>query len=179
MKISFIQQTNEKGEALNNVLLCTPEPSSQWIFSLHSHSLLKERLLLSFCLRFSSSRGKHVARAKGMSCARGRLLTRLLRALTPWLIPSIIKNQDEARAPNTSCIDPHHTVSSKVKHEGCVMCERTTVWLAFRTCLARLLDLSPSLFALRFFAFPLTESLTHKFKITRNARSTANIYWRL
>ena len=39
---------------------------------------------------------------------------------------------------------------------------------------ARLLDLSPSLFALRFFAFPLTESLTHKFKITRNARSTAN-----
>lgn len=136
MKISFIQQTNEKGEALNNVLLCTPELSSQWIFSLHSHSLLKERLLLSFCLRFSSSRGKHVARAKGMSCARGRLLTRLSRALTPWLIPSIIKNQDEARAPNTSCIDPHHTVSSKVKHEGCVMCERTTVWLAFRTCLA-------------------------------------------
>ena len=97
MKISFIQQTNEKGEALNNVLLCTPEPSSQWIFSLHSHSLLKERLLLSFCLRFSSSRGKHVARAKGMSCARGRLLTRLSRALTPWLIPAIMSSRIKTR----------------------------------------------------------------------------------
>ena len=97
MKISFIQQTNEKGEALNNVLLCTPEPSSQWIFSLHSHSLLKERLLLSFCLRFSSSRGKHEARAKGMSCARGRLLTRLSNALTPWLIPSIMSSRIKTR----------------------------------------------------------------------------------
>ena len=66
-------------------------------FSLRSHSLLKERFLLSFCLRFSSSRGKHEARAKGMSCARGRLLTRLSRALTPWLIPSIMSSRIKTR----------------------------------------------------------------------------------
>lgn len=66
-------------------------------FSLRSHSLLKERLLLSFCLRFSSRRGKHVARAKGMSCARGRLLTRLSRALTPWLIPAIMSSRIKTR----------------------------------------------------------------------------------
>ena len=66
-------------------------------FSLRSHSLLKERRLLSFCLRFSSSRGKHEARAKGMSCARGRLLTRLSRALTPWLIPAIMSSRIKKR----------------------------------------------------------------------------------
>lgn len=66
-------------------------------FSLRSHSLLKERFLLSFCLRFSSSRGKHEARAKGMSCARGRLLTRLSRALTPWLIPAIMSSRIKTR----------------------------------------------------------------------------------
>ena len=66
-------------------------------FSLRSHSLLKERRLFSFCLRFSSSRGKHEARAKGMSCARGRLLTRLSNALTPWLIPSIMSSRIKTR----------------------------------------------------------------------------------
>ena len=66
-------------------------------FSLRSHSLLKERRLLSFCLRFSSSRGKHEARAKGMSCARGRLLTRLSHALTPWLIPAIMSSRIKTR----------------------------------------------------------------------------------
>ena len=66
-------------------------------FSLRSHSLLKERRLFSFCLRFSSSRGKHEARAKGMSCARGRLLTRLSRALTPWLIPAIMSSRIKTR----------------------------------------------------------------------------------
>ena len=80
-------------------------------FSLRSHSLLKERLLLSFCLRFSSRRGKHVARAKGMSCARGRLLTRLSRALTPWLIPAIMSSRIKTRRARRT----RHTLIPTIK----------------------------------------------------------------
>ena len=150
-------------------------------FPLSSHSLLKERLLLSFCLRFSSSRGKHEARAKGMSCARGRLLTRLSRALTPWLIPAIMSSRIKTRRARRTlhALIPSIQCRAKSSRRDASCARGRPLTRISHVPRARLLDLSPSLFALRFFAFPLTESLTHKFKITRNARSTANIYWRL
>ena len=77
-------------------------------FSLHSHS--SSFVLFAFFV-FSSSRGKHEVCAKGMSCARGRLLTRLSRALTPWLIPAIMSSRIKTRRARRT----RHTLIPTIK----------------------------------------------------------------
>ena len=181
MKISFIQQTNEK----------KGRSSKQW-FIVHSWAIIPMNFfhcVLIACLRASSSFvlfAFFVEQRQARGARKGHVMRERTTVDSPFACAYSLTNplhyqesRRGARAEHVMHWSPPYSIEQSQARRMRHVREDDRLTRISHVPRARLLDLSPSLFAPRFFAFPLTESLTHRFKITRNARSTANIYWKL